>query len=222
MPFDVRTLLGSLASEPSRDRLRRALARKCGEARSRRLSTDDLAGCTRIASALAAPTNLADRTARKLAEKALATHAEALDDLRRLRAFDQALAGRASPGVWTPEEQSLIEAFSMSHDRRARHFEQVDPTYFVDYALFSGQLRRFVADELEAWLQQHPELTYRAFHTIVLFRETHAALEDAGAMLCALMDYTAASKAKHRQRSRRRFARPSTRSARPGRAPREA
>ena len=65
--------------------------------------------------------------------------------------------------------------------------QQLDPRFFLDYALFSGTLRHYVAKSLEDAFRADPNDLHRRFFVLGVFREEHAAYEDMGAILEALI-----------------------------------
>lgn len=76
--------------------------------------------------------------------------------------------------------------------RQAPHVrvhEQLDPRFFVDYALFSGILRHYVAKSLEDLFKQDRNDTHRRLYVIGAYREEYAAYEDMGAILEAFIRY---------------------------------
>lgn len=74
----------------------------------------------------------------------------------------------------------------ISHDEVHRQF---DPHFFVDYVLFSGTLRHYVAKSLEDLWKADPNDTHRRFFVVGLYREEFAAYEDMGAILAALIRF---------------------------------
>lgn len=67
--------------------------------------------------------------------------------------------------------------------------EQLDPHFFLDYALFSGTLRHYVAKSLEDLFKADRNDVHRRFFVIGLYREEYAAYEDMGAILEAFIRF---------------------------------
>jgi hypothetical protein len=67
--------------------------------------------------------------------------------------------------------------------------QQLDPQYFLEYALFGGALRHYVAKSLEDAFRTDPNDLHRRFFVLGVFREEHAAYEDMGAILEALIRF---------------------------------
>ena len=65
--------------------------------------------------------------------------------------------------------------------------EQLDPHFFLDYALFSGALRHYATKSLEDAFRADPNDVHRRFFVLGVFREEHAAYEDLGAILESLI-----------------------------------
>lgn len=66
---------------------------------------------------------------------------------------------------------------------------QLDPLYFLDYALFTGSVRHYASRILEEAFKADPNPARRRLHLVNLVKEEYAAYEDAGAILNALLDY---------------------------------
>ena len=67
--------------------------------------------------------------------------------------------------------------------------KQLDPHFFADYVLFSGELRHYVAKSLEDLFKADPNDVHRRFFVLGLYREEYAAYEDMGAILEALIRF---------------------------------
>lgn len=61
--------------------------------------------------------------------------------------------------------------------------EQLDPHYFLDYALFGGALRHYVTKSIEDAFHADRNDLHRRFLILGVFKEEHAAYEDLGAIL---------------------------------------
>src|SRR5881396_459532 len=68
---------------------------------------------------------------------------------------------------------------------------QIEPLYFLDYALFTGAVRHYASRTLEEAFKADPNDRRRRLHFVNLVKEEYAAYEDAGAMLKAFLDYRA-------------------------------
>lgn len=68
---------------------------------------------------------------------------------------------------------------------------QIEPLYFLDYAIFTGAVRHYASGTLEEAFKADPNPLRRRLHFVNLVKEEYAAYEDAGAMLKALLDYRA-------------------------------
>src|SRR5262250_1177451 len=66
---------------------------------------------------------------------------------------------------------------------------QIEPLYFLDYAIFTGAVRHYASRTLEEAFKADPSPLRRRLHFVNLVKEEYAAYEDAGAMLKALLDY---------------------------------
>ncbi len=66
---------------------------------------------------------------------------------------------------------------------------QLDPFYFLDYALFTGAVRHYASLTLEEAFKEAPNPLHRRLHFINVLKEEYAAYEDAGAMLNAYLDF---------------------------------
>jgi len=66
---------------------------------------------------------------------------------------------------------------------------QIEPLYFLDYAIFTGAVRHYASRTLEEAFKADPRPLRRRLHFVNLVKEEYAAYEDAGAMLKALLDY---------------------------------
>lgn len=66
---------------------------------------------------------------------------------------------------------------------------QLDPFYFLDYALFTGAVRHHASLTLEGAFKADPNPLHRRLHFINLLKEEYAAYEDAGALLNAYLDF---------------------------------
>lgn len=67
--------------------------------------------------------------------------------------------------------------------------EGLDPRFFLDYALFSGVLRHYVAKSLEDLFKQDPNDAHRRLYVVGTYREEYAAYEDMGAIVEAFIRY---------------------------------
>lgn len=67
--------------------------------------------------------------------------------------------------------------------------QQLDPRFFLEYALFSGALRHYVTKSLEDTFHADPNHLHRRFFILGIFREEHAAYEDMGAILESLIRF---------------------------------
>jgi hypothetical protein len=68
---------------------------------------------------------------------------------------------------------------------------QIEPLYFLDYAIFTGAVRHYASRTLEEAFKADPNPLRRRLHFVNLVKEEYAAYEDAGAMLKAFLDYRA-------------------------------
>jgi hypothetical protein len=68
---------------------------------------------------------------------------------------------------------------------------QIEPLYFLDYAIFTGAVRHYASRTLEEAFKADPNPLRRRLHFVNLLKEEYAAYEDAGAMLRAFLDYRA-------------------------------
>ena len=68
-----------------------------------------------------------------------------------------------------------------------RVYEQLDPNFFTDYALFSGAMRHYVSKTLEDSFRQDPNEIHRRLYIIGLYKEEYAAYEDMGAIIEAFI-----------------------------------
>jgi len=66
---------------------------------------------------------------------------------------------------------------------------QLDPLYFLDYAVFTGAVRQYASKTLEEAFRADPNPLRRRLHLLNLVKEEYAAYEDAGAVLNAFLDY---------------------------------
>ena len=66
---------------------------------------------------------------------------------------------------------------------------QLDPLYFLDYAIFTGAVRHYASKTLEEAFRADPNPLRRRLHFVNLLKEEYAAYEDAGAMLNAFLDF---------------------------------
>ena len=66
---------------------------------------------------------------------------------------------------------------------------QLDPLYFLDYAVFTGAVRQYASKTLEEEFRADPNPLRRRLHLLNLVKEEYAAYEDAGAVLNAFLDY---------------------------------
>jgi len=66
---------------------------------------------------------------------------------------------------------------------------QLDPLYFLDYALFTGAVRHYASRILEEAFKADPNPLRRRLHLVNLVKEEYAAYEDVGAVLNAFLDY---------------------------------
>ena len=66
---------------------------------------------------------------------------------------------------------------------------QLDPNYFLDYAVFTGAVRHYASQILEVAFKGDPNPARRRLHLINLIKEEYAAYEDAGAVLNAFLDW---------------------------------
>src|SRR5712691_4939912 len=62
---------------------------------------------------------------------------------------------------------------------------QIEPLYFLDYAIFTGAVRHYASRTLEEAFKADPNPLRRRLHFVNLVKEEYAAYEDAGAMLKA-------------------------------------
>ncbi len=67
--------------------------------------------------------------------------------------------------------------------------KQFDPHFFVDYALFSGSLRHYIAKSLEDLLKANINDSHRRLFIVGLYREEYAGYEDVGAIVASLIRY---------------------------------
>ena len=67
--------------------------------------------------------------------------------------------------------------------------QELDARFFLEYALFSGSFRHYVAASLEESFRSDPNDLHRRFFVLGLFREEHAAYEDMGAILEAFLRF---------------------------------
>ncbi len=63
--------------------------------------------------------------------------------------------------------------------------EQIQGDYFLDYALFSGSIRHYIARTLEDDWKRNPSDAASRFFSVAIYREEYTAYEDAGALLDA-------------------------------------
>lgn len=73
----------------------------------------------------------------------------------------------------------------------AQLLQQIDPHYFLDYAIFTGAVRNYASKTLEEAFRKDPNDLRRRLHFLNLLKEEYAAYEDTGAMLNALLDFRA-------------------------------
>jgi hypothetical protein len=66
---------------------------------------------------------------------------------------------------------------------------QLDPLYFLDYAVFTGAVRQYASKTLEEAFRADPNPLRRRLHLLNLVKEEYAAYEDTGAILNAFLDY---------------------------------
>jgi hypothetical protein len=66
---------------------------------------------------------------------------------------------------------------------------QLDPNYFLDYAIFTGAVHHYASQTLEVAFEADPNPARRRLHLVNLIKEEYAAYEDAGAVLNAFLDW---------------------------------
>ncbi|MFH1538118.1 MAG: hypothetical protein ABIH66_04110 [bacterium] len=77
----------------------------------------------------------------------------------------------------------------MTTPSREQVLAQIDPLYFLDYALFTGSVRHHASDTFERAFKEDPNPAHRRLHCVNVNKEKFAAYEDVGAFLNAFLDY---------------------------------
>ena len=67
--------------------------------------------------------------------------------------------------------------------------KEMDPHFFVDYALFSGAFRHYIAKSLEDEYHRNPNEVHKRLLVVGLYREEYSAYEDMGAILEAFIRF---------------------------------
>src|SRR3954465_6312804 len=74
-----------------------------------------------------------------------------------------------------------------SGPKRAEILKQIEGDFFLDYAIFTGAIREYVARTLEEQYGRNENDWHRRLFLIAVYREEYTAYEDLGALLEAFL-----------------------------------